>query len=83
MIVKSKTMTTKRAEFWKKISINSNSIEVVGLGRIGMFSPYDQAILLDYSMKWIVGTNDKIPCSSQIKDKICDLFLDNQKIIRS
>ena len=60
-----------------KIWIVDNWINVDGLGRIGMYSTFDNSILLDYSMKFIVGNNDRIPCSnnhSDIKNKIMGLF---------
>lgn len=61
----------------EKIHIWDNWIDVDGLGRIGMYSPSQQAILLDYSMKWIVGTNERIYSSSEegnIKVRILELF---------
>ena len=58
-----------------RICINDQWIVVSGLGRIGMYAPDKKAILLDYSMKWIVGSNDEIPCKEyEIKDKIIELF---------
>jgi hypothetical protein len=57
------------------VIINNGWISVEGLGRIGMYSNYDQCILLDYSMKWIVGTNERIYCSiGQVESKIKELF---------
>lgn len=50
-------------------------IEVKGVGRIGMWAWDKKAIILDYSMKWIVGSNEEIPCSkSEIADKVLRLF---------
>jgi len=75
-------MTEKRIEFLKRIHIHDNWISVDGIGRIGIYASYEQAILLDHSMIWIVGTNDRIYCNSgEIENKICDLFL-TEKIIR-
>ncbi len=62
--------------FEKNIWINNNWICIDGLGKVGLYSVYDKAILLDYSMKWIVGTNDRIPCERyEIKSKILNLFV--------
>jgi len=61
----------------KDIWIYDNWINVDGVGRIGLYSPSDNSIGLDWSMKYIVGTNEKIPCSyneSEIKTKILELF---------
>jgi hypothetical protein len=57
------------------IHIEDNWIRVEEIGRIGLYSPSKKSILLDYSMKWIVGTNENIPCNtSEIKAKIVELF---------
>jgi hypothetical protein len=59
------------------IWIHNNWINVDGVGRIGLYFKDKKAIGLDYSMKWIVGNNEEIPCSNddnQIKDKIMELF---------
>jgi hypothetical protein len=60
----------------KHVSVYDNWVYVDGVGRIGMYSPYDKAILLDWSMKFIVGTNERIPVdsTSQIVEKIKILF---------
>lgn len=60
----------------KHISVDDNWIHVVGIGRVGLYSSSDKAILLDYSMKWIVGANERIPVNSpsEIKEKILQLF---------
>jgi len=61
----------------KHINIYDNWISINGVGRIGLYSPMDRAILLDYSMLFIVGTNENIPCEndhSKIKQKILNLF---------
>jgi len=61
-----------------KIFIQDNWIHVDGVGQIGLYSPFDKAILLDYSMKWIVGTNERISCTpSEIIDKVINLFKKN------
>lgn len=73
-----------REDFKTRIGIDDGFIRVDGIGRIGMYSSFDKAILLDFSMKYIVGINERIPCErSEIKNKICDLFLDTNKIIRA
>jgi len=59
----------------KDISIYDNWINVDGVGRIGLYLPSEKSIGLDWSMKFIVGTNEKIPCNySEIKTKIVELF---------
>jgi hypothetical protein len=59
----------------KDIWIYDNWINVDGVGRIGLYLPSENSIGLDWSMKFIVGTNEKIPCSySEIKTKIVELF---------
>jgi len=61
----------------KDIWIYDNWINVNGVGRIGLYLPSEKAIGLDWSMKFIVGTNEKIPCSyneREIKNKIIKLF---------
>ena len=68
--------------YYKKITrdqiwIHDNWITVDGVGRIGLYQIFDKTIGLDYSMKWIVGSNEPIPCShehNEIKDKIMELF---------
>ena len=58
-----------------KIWTHDHWINVDGVGRIGLYAIDKKAILLDYSMKWIVGSNEEIPCKEyEIKDKIMDLF---------
>ena len=58
-----------------QIWVHENWISVDGLGTIGRYLQDKKAIGLDYSMKWIVGSNDEIPCThDQIKDKIVELF---------
>lgn len=60
-----------------QIWIHNNWINVDGIGRIGLYYIDKKTIGLDYSMKWIVGSNDEIPCrndATQIKDKIMELF---------
>ena len=58
-----------------QIWIHDNWINVDGVGRIGLYDKMRKVILLDYSMKWIVGSNTEIPCTyDQIKDKIVELF---------
>ena len=57
--------------------MNDHWINVDGIGQIGLYLPDEKAIGLDYSMKWIVGTNERIPCSddlNEIRDKIVELF---------
>lgn len=66
---------------WKKedISIIDNWIAIKDVGKIGMYSPSKKAILLDYSLKWLIGTNEDIICEyKEIRDKIFSLF--NNKI---
>jgi len=59
----------------KDIWIYDNWINVDGVGRIGLYLPSENSIGLDWSMKFIVGTNEKIQCSySEIKTKIVELF---------
>ena len=61
-----------------KIWVRDNWIHVDGVGRIGLYAKDKHAILLDYSMKWIVGSNEEIPCrEDEIKDKILKLFNDD------
>lgn len=72
-----------KKSFLEQVSINDNWIHVDGVGRIGLYSPSRKVIGLDYSMKWIVGSNDEIPCSpshADIKEKIFELF-NNHKTI--
>jgi hypothetical protein len=58
-----------------KIWIHDHWISVDGVGRIGLYATDKKAILLDYSMKWIIGSNEEIPCKEhEIKDKIIELF---------
>ena len=55
--------------------IYDNWINVDGVGRIGLYYIDKKAIGLDYSMKWIVGSNEEIPCTrTEIKNKILELF---------
>ena len=66
-------MKITRNQIW----IHDNWINVDGVGRIGLYLTDKKAIGLDYSMKWIVRTNEEIPCrndANQIKDKIMELF---------
>lgn len=59
----------------KDISIIDSWIHVRNIGRIGLYSPSRKEILLDYSMKWIIGTNKSISCKySEIENKIIELF---------
>lgn len=54
-------------------------ISVNKIGIIGLYKAYDKAIGLDYSMKYIVGTNADIPCERyEIIDKVLEL-INNQK----
>ena len=63
------------------IWIHDGWINVDGIGRIGRYLKDVQTIGLDYSMKWIVGTNERIPCKeSEIKEKVITLFKDERKI---
>ena len=58
-----------------EMNLHDDWIHVKGLGKIGMYSKYDGAILLDYSMKWIIGTNERIICKEyEVFDKIKELF---------
>lgn len=50
------------------IDIDDNWIIVSGVGRIGLYSPSDKMILLDYSMKWIVGSNERITSNGSLYD---------------
>ena len=57
------------------IDVYEGWILVKGIGKIGLYSPSTQCILLDYSMKWMVGTNVRIPCKhDEIVSKILHLF---------
>lgn len=59
------------AEIW----IDDNWISVNNVGRIGRYARDKKVILLDYSMKWIVGTNENISCDIlEVKQKIIELF---------
>lgn len=59
----------------EQVHVYDNWIEVDGLGTIGRYLIDKKAIGLDYSMKWIVGSNDEIPCTfDEIKTKIVELF---------
>ena len=61
----------------KDIWIHDGWINVDGVGRIGMYLKNEQAIGLDWSMKFIVGTNERISCDydeREIKNKIIKLF---------
>jgi hypothetical protein len=59
----------------EQIHIYDNWINVDGIGRVRMYSNFDKSILLDWSMKFIVGSNDRIPCErSGIVDKVLTLF---------
>lgn len=59
-------------------------IHVKDVGTIGMYKRDKHAIGLDYSMKWIVGTNESIPCTAskwdqyalqeEVKEKVVALF---------
>lgn len=63
----------------ENVHINDGWIEVDGIGTIGRYLKDIQSIGLDYSMLWIVGTNDRIKCSySKIKDEIVELFNKNK-----
>lgn len=67
----------KEDEIW----IDDNWISVDNIGRIGLYSRDKQAILLDYSTKWIVGTNENIPCNiTEVKQKIIELFKRKEKV---
>jgi hypothetical protein len=58
-----------------QVFIHDNWIYVEGIGKIGLYHTDKKAIGLDYSLKWIVGSNSEIPCAyDQIKDKIVELF---------
>jgi hypothetical protein len=60
------------------------TVYVKDVGRIGMYLPDKNVIGLDYSMKWIVGSNERIPCvnsrwdqyalEEEVKEKNVDLF---------
>lgn len=66
----------------KDIWIYDGWINVDGVGRIGMYLYDEKAIGLDWSMKFIVGTNEKIPCNvdeREIKNKIIQLFKESIK----
>ncbi len=57
------------------IWINYGWVHVDGIGRIGLYSSYDHTLRFDYSMKWIVGTNEQINCNeSEIKNHVLNLF---------
>ena len=57
------------------IYLHDGWIHVDRVGRVGMYFRSEHTIALDYSMKWIVGTNDRIPCrEDEVKDKIYELF---------
>lgn len=61
----------------KDIWIHDGWINVDGVGRIGMYLHDKKAIGLDWSMKFIVGTNENIPCDydeNEIKTKVLELF---------
>jgi len=73
-------MKCDKDTFIKKIWMNNDFIHIEGLGRIGMYSNYDKAILLDYSLKFMGYCNESIPCDRyEIKEKIYKLF--NMKTI--
>lgn len=64
-----------------KVYVHDGWIHVEGVGRIGLYSSYDKAILLDYSMKFIVGTNERILCDRlEVVDKIVELFNKKEKV---
>jgi len=57
------------------VTVDRGWISVTTIGRIGLYKQDIKAIGLDYSMKWIAGSNDDIPCRyDQIKDKIVELI---------
>ena len=61
----------------KDIWIHDNWIHIDGVGQIALYSPSEKAILLDYSMKWIIDSNERIYCANdqqEIKTKIKHLF---------
>ena len=62
----------------KDVRVVNDVILVNKIGRIASYSEMDKAILLDKSMKWIVGTAEKIVCIDCNKDdiiqKICELL---------
>jgi hypothetical protein len=59
----------------KQVWVHDNWIHVDGVGRIGLYAIDRKEIQLDYSMKWIVGSNEAIPCTkTEIEDKIFELF---------
>lgn len=58
-----------------QVWMSDHWINVNGIGRIGLYVMDKKAILLDYSMKWIVGSNTEIPCAEdEVKTKIVELF---------
>ena len=64
------------------IEIFDNWIRIEKIGRIGLYSPSRKSILLDYSLKWIIGTNEDIPCNyKEIKVKILELFKNYETFI--
>jgi hypothetical protein len=42
------------------ITYHNGWISIKSIGTIGIYGKPEKAILLDYSMKWIVGTNSAI-----------------------
>ena len=69
-------MIIKSHHIW----IENNWINVDGVGRIGLYSPIEQTIMLDWSMKFIVGTNERIHRvkESEIIKEILKLFKDGK-----
>lgn len=66
------------------VTFNGTWVHVKDVGNIGMYLPNRQEIGLDYSMQWIVGSNEPIPCvgskwdhyalEEEIKGKVVALF---------
>lgn len=57
------------------IMVNEGWIYVRGIGTIGIYGKSEKAILLDYSMKFIIGTNESIPCAScDVEEKVLALL---------
>ena len=56
-------------------------VYVLGVGKIGMYANYDKELKLDYSLKFMIGTNESIKCErDEVKTKVVELFRDYLEI---
>ena len=54
-------------------------VDINKIGTIGMWCYYDKSLHFDYSMKWLIGTNQSIPCNkTDIEKIVVELFNKNK-----